>query len=134
MLAAICLSMATGNALQAAEDAAAVYGSVVVIGNAGDNSYEFSSFGSGMTLGQAMASGSPAPRLDANDEAQAGAFQVRAPALANLAGVVAGRRGQTAPAMPGGLIIQEYSLAEAMADAMWRRNVVKVLHRRIQAE
>ena len=98
-----------------------------------DNIAAFTSFGSGMTLGQAMASGSPAPRVGLGGGAKAG-NTLHAPALAGMADAVAGRAGQRVQVGPAGLVSQTYSLAEALADAMWRKRVAKTLYRHTQPE
>ncbi len=93
----------------------------------------YSSFGSGMTLGQAMASGSPAPRVGTGSGAKAGNL-VHAPALAGMANAVAGRAGQRVQVGPAGLIVQTFSLAEALADVKWRKKVARALYQRTEAE
>ena len=107
-------------------------------------------FGSGLTLGQAIATGTPAPRVSDNDagivvnsayvpDDQSGeAYGARnddgslvVPGMAGVADLVLRRqltqsaRGQS----DGG----DYSLAHAMADALWRKKVVQSLYGHIAA-
>lgn len=109
MSLALALALAAGQPLRAGEE----------------YNPAFSSFGSGMTLGEAMANGSPAPRVGMDSGAKAG-IVLHAPA--------AGRADQQVLVGPAGLAGQTSSLADVFADALWRKKAVRTLYQRIQAD
>ena len=88
----------------------------------------YSSFGAGMTLGQAMANESPVRRAGVGSDVGAD-NPLDAAALSGTADGTVGNGGQ-----PDGSAVPARSLANFFADALWRKKAVRTLYRHTQAD
>ena len=93
-----------------------------------ENEFAYSSFGSGVTLGEAMASGGTVSRVGQGSGVTAdGSIEVP---TSNADGTA----GNAVAARPAGIAVPSNSLAEFFTDALWRKKTVRTLYRQSQAD